>query len=196
MAVVSVQWTLATPQDWQSIDVTATGPGATRWKNLPKKNLPVGGELIDLSPGWVFALSVDGLVFQGFDHYAVDFTGSGSNRILRVFGWMTDVDDFTDPQALGYRWGEVWTVGAHRPDPRFGGRENTYQTKTVYAENTADMARFFPQETSGGTVTLRPWAEFPTPAADITRHGIWVPDLLFAQHHAVRTRPDWKVWVA
>jgi hypothetical protein len=191
---VRIQWSLAAPQDWQTIDVTPTGSGAQSWRNLAKKGEPTGSETIDGTPGWVNTVEVDGVLFQGFDHYAADFGGSGNNRFLRVYGWSDDTDDFADPQSLGYRWGERWEFRQHRSDPKFGGAENTWQVKTVFAADLDDMGRFFPQETSGGPVLLRPWSEWVMPPADLTRHGIWMPEPLLAEHVQVRSAVDWRGW--
>jgi hypothetical protein len=189
---VSVQWSTDPPSDWVELDLTLTGAGSRRWRNLPQRPVPKGGERIDAQPGWIFAAAIDGVTFQGFDHLAV-IPRPGH---LEVLAWVDDVEDFDDPQSLSYRWGEQWAIHKHRPDPRFGGRENTHQVKTVYAEDLEDMGRFFPQETTGGPVQLRPWSEFPMPPAEVVRHGVWVDDELFARHHAVRSQRDWKTWVA
>jgi hypothetical protein len=195
MPRVRVQWTTNPATDWIEFDVTPTGQGAQRWRNLARKALPQGGETIDSQPGWIFSVEVDGVLVYGFDKYAADFVGSGSSAALRVFGWVDDVGDFGDPQSAGYRWAEVWTFHQHRPDPRFGGQMNTWQTKTVYAEDLVDMARFFPQSTTGGEVQLRPWSEFPTPPDALTRFGIWVRDeALWQQHFQVRRPVTWRDW--
>jgi hypothetical protein len=195
MPLVSVQWATNPPQGWTDVDVSPTGPGAQRWRQLARKAAPTGGESIDGSPGWIFDLAVDGVHFAGHDSYAVDFVGTGANRALRVYAWTWDTEDFTDPQSLGYRWGEIYLFHPHRPDPRFGGKVNTHQVKTVYSEDLDDMARFFPQETSGGPVQLRPWSEFPTPPAELTRHGVWVRDEnLWRGHFNVRAPRDWRGW--
>jgi hypothetical protein len=195
MPRVRIQWATDPPRDWTVIDVTPTGAGAQAWRNLAKKAVPDGSETIDGQAGWVMSVEVDGVKFEGFDHYSADFVGSGNQRRLRVFAWVDDVDDFDDPQALGYRWGEVWVFHPHRADSRFGGAQNTHQVKTVYAENLEDMGRFFPQETSGGNVALRPWSEFPTPSDDaLVRHGVWVAEPLLREHVEVRGPVDWKDW--
>jgi hypothetical protein len=194
MARVRVQWATNPPQGWLEIDVTPTGSGAQRWRNLATKALPDGSEVIDGTAGWIMTVEVDGVLFQGFDHIAADFGGSGNDRFLRVYGWSDDTEDFADPQSLGYRFGEVWEFRQHRPDPKFGGAVNTWQVKTVFAEDLVDMGRFFPQETSGGPVQLRPWSEWVMPAAELTRHGVWMPDPLLAEHVQVRGPVDWRGW--
>jgi hypothetical protein len=194
MARVRVQWATNPPHDWVEVDVTPTGAGAQRWRSLAMKALPDGSETIDGSPGWLMCVEVDGVLFEGFDHVAADFGGSGSNRFLRVYAWNDDTGDFDDPQSLGYAWGEVWGFHQHRPDPRVGGQVNTWQVKTVYAEDLVDMGRFFPQSTTGGEVQLRPWSEFPTPSADLVRHGVWLDESLWAAHYPARRPVDWRDW--
>lgn len=193
---VRIQWATNPPADWLEIDVTPTGAGAQRWRNLAKKTEPPDNPTIDGQPGWLMCVEVDGVLFEGFDHVAVDFAGTGASRFLRVHAWVDDVADFADPQALGYRWGEVWGFHPHRSDPKFGGQVNTHQTKTVFAEDLEDMGRFFPQSTTGGDVPLRPWSEWVTPPAELTRHGVWVHDeALWRQHYTVRRTVDWRDWV-
>lgn len=184
---VGVQWSLAQPRDWTDIDLTVSGPGARRWRDLPKRPVPRGGETIDNQPGWIFAAVVDGVVFAGHDHLAfAPHPGGG----VEVWCWTDDLaDDETD-----YRFGEHWLIHPHRPDPAFGGQVNTHQVKTVYAEDLVDMARFFPQSTSGGPVELRPWSEWPAPDEALVRHGIWLDEALMRSHLVVARPRSWREW--
>lgn len=187
---VRVQYATSEPGDWVEFNINAL---SNRWRSQPRKPVPQG-EQIDMSPGWVVSVEVDGVLFEGFDHVAVEHSGLGNDEFVKVYAWTDDEDDFNDPQALGYRWGEVWEFRSHRPDPLHGGRLNTYQIKTVYADDLEDMGRFFPQTTTGGEVLLRPWAEFPMPDEAITRHGVWLPEDLWMRHAKIRHSVTWEDW--
>jgi hypothetical protein len=194
MSRVRIQWATNPPGNWTTIDVTPTGAGAQAWGNQAKKAKPAGGETIDDQPGWVMAVEVDGVLFEGFDHYAVS-PGSGQGRRVTVTGWNDDVGPPDDPETANYRWGQVWHFHQHRPDPRFRGQMNTHQIAAVYAEDTEHMAQFFPQSTSGGEVQLLPWSEFPFPPQPLVRHGVWVRDRsLHLEHLGSRDPVDWHDW--
>jgi hypothetical protein len=44
-------------------------------------------------------------------------------------------------------------------------------------------------------VGFRPWSEFTAPAANVTRHGIWLPDDLARAHTETRRIPDYRLWL-
>ena len=78
---IYVQWTLANPQDWSPVEVVKDPD----WRTLPKKNEPVGGEVIDDNPGWVYALNVQGVRFSSFDHYSVRFAPLENALLVTVW---------------------------------------------------------------------------------------------------------------
>jgi hypothetical protein len=186
---VGVQWSEKSPKDWMWLDITSSGAGSRRWRNLPKRPVPTGGEVLD-GPGWIFDLVVQGVHFAGHDHYAVEPTPQG----VKVTVWTDDLEDV----ETNYAWGQVWTFLPPAPDGRFAGRVNTVQYRTVFSEDLVDIRRFVPEglTTSGGPVELLPWSEFPVPPDVIVRHGIWLDDELFKAHAAARRPVDWKEWVA
>lgn len=178
---VLLQWTKANPEDWVEIDLRGSGPLRRAWENLPAKPLPVGGEVIDNTLGWLYNVNVQGVEFAGFDHY----TGRPIDTGVEITAWNDDPEDYPP----GQRFAHVWTFRALRPDPRYGGQLNTDQSLTVYDER--DPSPFVGQSTSGGPVIVRPWSEFVIPGTRII-HGIWVNDELAAAHRNVKSLRGWR----
>lgn len=189
-----MQWSLATPRDWVQFDLGASGASARAWRNLPKKAAPVGGEVIDEQPGWLYDLCIDGVMLGGYDHYsAAPVTVDGAAGV-DVTLWNDDPEDW----PAGTRHALVWRFLPPAPDPRFGGRLNTRQWLTYFIEPNAPQAdRVGEGETSGGPIAWRSWTEFVAPPANLTVHGVWLPSELEQQHLAAR-RPlvSWREWVA
>lgn len=170
---VLVQWTRATPDGWEEADPES-------WRFSPSKPEPRGGEFVDEAPGWVYELSVNGMLFGGFDHYAVEERADGA-AVVTV--WNDDPVDY----PVGLRLAQVWTLRTLAPDPLFGGAINVRHSRVVYHEAQA-LRHSAPVEKT----TFRPWREFVPPDAAVTRHGIWVTDVLSAIHDAVRAPVSWR----
>ena len=88
-----VQWTRSNPRDYERVD---------SWADLPKKPEPVGGEVIDDSPGWVYGLSFGVRYLRGFDHYRV----AGGDVLV----WNDDPEDF----PFGRRHAYVYLADGRR----------------------------------------------------------------------------------
>ena len=185
---VLLQWTKANPDEWLELDIRDTPQTRRTWERLAKKPEPVGGEVIDNNPGWVFDLNIQGVEFFGNDHYAAELVTSPEFGI-RVTVWNDDPDDFPP----GERFAMVWTFFEPAPDPRYGGLVNTRQTMVAYDER--NPSPFEGQSTTLGPVEVRPWSEFTPPATAITRHGVWVSDTLKSQHFAARSKRVWREWI-
>lgn len=183
-----VQWTKAAPEGWVSIDLT--DPRA--WRNLAKKAEPSGGEAVDNSPGWPFALCLQGIDFSGFDHYSA---GALNDAILgkgvRVIVWNDDPEQFTPLE----RYAMVWDLYEPAPDPSVAGGVNTRQKLTVYTDDPRLVTAYAVVTTTLGPVVVRPWSEFVKPREQDTKHGIQVSDQLAAAHTALRVRHGWREWV-
>jgi hypothetical protein len=176
---VGVQWSLAAPEDWQWVEVTAR---RNRWASLPKRPVPSRGAGVSSARGWVNGLLCQGIVMRGFDHYAVEpITDPAWGEGLRFTLWQ-DGPDF----ATGERWATVWELFDPAPDPAFGGAVNTRQRRTVYAEANAQHP----------DPDVRPWAEFVPPAEEHVRHGVWLSDEAFAAHHRAAPARGWREWIA
>lgn len=183
--IVYVQWSLKDPTDWVSIDLQPTGRFARAWQNLPKKPTPGANPSIDDTPGWIYAVNIQGVIIEGFDHYSAEPLASGG---LRAYGWTAPGDD-----AQTFGEAVVWRFEAPAPDARLGGGVNTLQYLDVYSDDLGWLAQWDNAQTTGGPVVQHPWSEFPTPPAQVTFDGVWVPNP--DQHEAVRARHGWPEWV-
>jgi hypothetical protein len=131
------------------------------------------------------ALCVQGLVFDGPDHYAIRNLPSGG---VKVFVWHDDLDDW----PVGHRWARVVTIPPLKPDPSWGGAINTAQMQIVYAE--PEIRPLFEAAYAGNRrVEVRPWSEFVPPQAK-HQHGVWVPDAQHDAHRAARAVRGWREW--
>lgn len=169
---VYLQWAQENPRDWVALDVTQS----RHVRNLPRKPVPSGTEPITDEPGWVNAINCQGIDFSGYDHVAIEPVGTS----LRITGWQDDAEDFGD-----VRWATSWLLSRPAPDPALGGQMNTVQQRTTWA--TPEARAWFPD--------ARPWTEFSPPPSNMTLHGVWLPDTLFAAHKARRTPHGWRDWI-
>lgn len=181
---VYIQWAMSSPEDYVAYELDRI----QNVRGLPKKALPIGGEVLDNLPGWLADMVVQGVSFAGWDHVSVAFPGGGA---LSVIGWNDDPVDFPEgPYA------HVWTFYSPAPDPRYGNAINTRQSLTVYTDVPEQVAHWTGQATTMGPVTIRPWSDFSVPASNVTLHGIWQADTSYEAHRAVRTAHGWREWVA
>lgn len=179
---VYVQWTLADPQDWQAFDGTPQQV-VRAWERLNKRGIPTAASVVDNSPGWIFALNIQGIVMIGHDHYALSVVSDPAwGTGLRVTMWQDDPVDFPP----GTRSALTWDLFDPGPDPLLGGVINTRQRLTVYAEPGAG----YPGSDA------RPWSEFQAPTGSAVAHGIWVSDGLLTRHLDVATLHGWREWIA
>jgi hypothetical protein len=188
---VLVQHSLATPRGWEELDLT---PGSRKWRDLPKRPLPRGGEVLGNQRGWVFDICIQGVCLRGSDHYALEPLDDGG---LRAYKWTDDLDD----DETTYAFGQVWTFYDGWVDRTLelpGGATIRHrgpdQRLTVYAEDVEAHAPFTPVECGGLPVELRPWSEFPIPDEALVRHGIWLPDELLHRHVAAQAPVSWEAW--
>lgn len=150
--LVLVQWTRALPQDWEEVE-------HTDWPRLP--NMPV------------HALNVQGVIFEGYDHYSVGAVVGGCT----VTVWNDDPEG--DPPMR-------WVFYHPAPDITLGGRVNTRQVLETFSP-AHPLAR---ETTSGGKVRVR--SRFVPPANP--RHGQWVSDDLHERHRSSRALRSWEEW--
>lgn len=170
---VLVQWTRQDPTDWEEMD-------SSQWDDLPSRPIPMSGELggQDDTPGWVYALNVQGVIFTGHDHYHVEDISGG----CRVTVWDDDPDEDRPVPWVGQRW----TFLDPAPDPRYGGAINTRQSIEYWHDVPVEGAG------SGGSHQTHAPIDFVPPVTG--RHGIWVPDSKKIEHNARRSSRGWREW--
>lgn len=173
---VYIQWTRADPRGWEPLDITKDAD----WRRLPSKAVPTGGEVIDDAPGWLWDLEVGGVHGLGsIDHTAVQVIPGGGLRVTR---WEDDPEDFGD-----WRRAEVWEFLPPAHDVRVG---RVQPRSRLMAEYRTD-GRF--REPSS---EHHAWSAFVPPPANMTRHGINVPDALATLHRERRGEPhSWQDWI-
>lgn len=179
--IVYIQWTTATPSDWQPYDLNRVQDV----RNLPRKAAPTATSTLDNQPGWVSGINLQGVVFEGFDHYAVEF-GTGL-LIVRVWN-----DDPRSGYVAGTRWGQVWTFAPPGPDPALGGLVNTRQTVTWYGEPLSEAV----VNSNDLGIVFQPWSAFTVPASNLTWHGFQVSDAQWTAAREARSQRGWREWVA
>jgi len=163
---ILVQWSKSSAEDWEELD-------SSEWGSTPRRGVPVGGETVDRKRGWIHALCIQGVVFEGWDHYAVL---PRDPSYVDVYVWNDDVQDWSEDSFRG----EVWGFRELCPDPHLGGAINTRQVRTCYAASPVE-----------GEV---PFDHFPKISRRATRHGIWLPDELAEESQGVRSLHGWREW--
>ncbi len=185
---IYIQWTTDPAQDWVEID-------SSQWEALRKKPVPVGGEIIDGTFGWITAVNVMGNVFEHHDNITViplPSTGP-ADPILKVVCWSDDPDDYPVGEFAAYEW-TFWDI---QPDIRaeYGGAMNTRsQVKAFCGSSKMKWWR----DTTNLNVqnwTFSPYSNFIKPAdPSIIRHGKWMDDVLMADHQLIRSKHGWREW--
>lgn len=173
---VYIQWTTLTASDWQPYELGKTAD----LRALPRKQAPTATSVLDDQPGWVSGINLQGVVFEGFDHYGVEF-GTG---LLIVKAWN---DDPRSGYDVGKRWGQAWTFAPPAPDASLGGVVNTVQTVTWYGEPGCEAA--------GTGPLLQSWASFTPSPSNQTWHGIQVSGALWTSTRGARSQRGWREWV-
>ena len=155
---VYVQWTLKTAKGWEKVRVVD-------WDKSPYRPIPVPGEwgAKDDIKGWVFALKVGSLVFQGYDHYSLHSVSDGSF-------W---VSVWNDEEKDARRTDKAAKVCEFESSP-------SLFSCTLYLENlNQPVCR---------QAECRPWREFSSPPTRYLRHGVWVSQALYSRHMEARGR--------
>lgn len=173
---VLIQWSALNPTDWEEID-------SSEWSLLPKGPIPGPIDIINSNEKkWIHGINVQGVVFSGHDHYAIEDIVDG----VKITVWDDDpVDWLNDYHAA------EWTL----LEPAFDvnvGQVNTRQSFVAYAE---DLARRNAYAEIDICISSNNWNKFREPAAENVKHGIWVPDALNDQHLTVVNSRGWREWV-
>jgi hypothetical protein len=155
---IRVQWATNPARGWEVYD-------HTEWPDLPTKPAPVGGEVLDDQPGWIFDLNVQGVFFRGSDHYAVYPSGP----TLVVATWNDDPEDREEAEFYANVW-TFWAVKkAKAPSP-----PATHQ----------EVSRLYGND----------YKQWRLPNKVVSRHGIWLPDSLM-DDMLVHPPAPWMDWI-
>lgn len=172
---ILVQWATSVPGDWTEID-------SRDWAKQAFRPVPsqASGLQPDARTGWVHAINVQGVVFQG-DHYHVDDLGDGS---IKVTCWSDDPEDWAPSEV----WAREVVFEPLQADASFGGAYNTRQTWTWYVNDP---------DAKVGLVGARgravPWSWFQPPTRHVA-HGVWAPEDLHGALMAARSLRGWREW--
>ena len=163
---VLYQPTQDTPGDWLECD-------SSDWVSVVSESFSL------------HALCVQGVIFEGPDHYSIRDVSPG---VTEVIVWHDDPTDW--PQ--GMRWARKVTFRHLAPDLAMGGAINTHQTQIIYAE-AGLMPIFRAAHMGDPKVKLRLWAQLDKTLLPALS-GIWVADELHETHQAVRSIQGWREW--
>ncbi len=163
---VLYQPTEATPADWLEVD-------SADWASLG--SFPLN------------ALCVQGVVFEGPDHYSVEHVSAG---VVRVAVWHDDPTDW----PVGQRWARVWTFRdlTASADPRLGGAITPTHSQIVYAEAGIGV-QIAAHYQNNPTITLQDWADFD-PRRVAPLDGLWLSDASYKAHQTARATHGWREW--
>jgi hypothetical protein len=171
-----VQWAQSNVPDWSLLSVS-------NWASQPTKLDPIGDTsaitgigdlLLDNQKGWIFSLNVQGVIFNYYDHYAI----TGDETSITVTAWRDDPLLF----PVGHRQADVAVINSLKFDAKVG-QDNTDQVFTFYREGS---------EYDSNNPLQRPYSEFVTPDASITKPGIYLSDSKFNEFINAETLKGWK----
>jgi hypothetical protein len=180
---IFTQWALSNPRDWDLVDTSV-------WTSLPTKNDPVGDvslaglaigdTLLNNVKGYIFALNVQGVTFNWYDHYAVENT----SEAITVTAWRDDPILFPE----GQRQVDVGIFKPLKFDPKVS-QDNTDQSFIFYREGRQydNLNGNLP-----ANITLKQYSEFVAPAPSVTKPGIYVSDSKWDQHINAETLKGWR----
>jgi hypothetical protein len=159
----------------------------------PTEDVPGDWKEIQAS-GWAglsrfacHALCIQGCVFDGADHYAVETVSPG---VIRVVVWHDDPGDW----PAGQRWAREWVFRHLKAsaDPAFGGAIRPEHKQTIYCEDgIGKVLRMAYGRTPG--VMFRPWRDFD-PRRVNPMPGQWVTDKSHEAHRAKQSVKGWRTW--
>jgi hypothetical protein len=130
------------------------------------------------------AMCVQGVVFEGCDHYSAELVG----RELKVYEWNDDPVQW----PAGTRTAREVTFHDLAPDAAMGGAINTSQSQVIYAEGET-LTKLGSLHAGSKTTILKPWTDFD-PRRVNPKDGVMVTDELHEAHRAARTVHSWREW--
>ena len=183
---ICYQFTTDRPGDYLEVD-------SSSWEDIAKRDVvdsPYDGDArhgarIDGGGGWIYALHVMGMIYKGFDHYAIQHLSGGRCKLI---AWKDDPRSW-DAGDFWAREQTFWPLG---PDHRLGGGINSKSTSRVFA--APNMLEHWGSRGPIERLTLHPWSDFVPPPENVTRHGIYVSDALANEHVAAYRPRGWRSW--
>lgn len=190
---ICIQWARYDPQDWEVVP-------ASLWQSTPNRGIPTRQGGFDNAPGWIQSICVQGIEFENYDHYAVQYTDDA----LIVTQWSDDFRDFPIDEFVAM----VWTIRHLAPDskypldinkPELGGRYNTRQSVEYFVGSTVRDKFLDNGRLPELTIAVNDWSDFVPPPSHLIRHGVWLPgdankNSLYMKHKKVRHGLRWENW--
>jgi len=176
---IFIQWTTDPVRDWVEMD-------SKDWPSIAKKPAPIGGEIIYRTPGWIYTINCQGVIFAG-DHYCVRDLRDGSTEIT---AWTDDIDD--RPEDEFYSMAALFIPPGYDGDPRVK-QTNTRQQFNIYANKT--IANLMAEGVCSNRQLFGLFSDFIPPKDSLIRHGINVPDQLSDEHKRIRAVHGWREWI-
>lgn len=168
-----IQWARSNPLGWEEMD-------SADWAMLPDKRASANRS-VNADAGWVNALNVQGMVFEGYDRVAIVDNGDGSIDV-----WCVN-DDAAAGWDAATRYMRHVQIRPLRVDDSLGGAINTDMNQTIYSDDPV----FAPSENT----VVRPWgAASGVPADSLFRHGVMLANGLYAAHTAAQELRSWREW--
>jgi len=181
---ILAQWAKRTPGDWEEID-------SADWFAKAKKPLPpsagtrIPASALDNAAGWINALNVQGVIYTGYDHYAVSDLPDGA---IKVTAWKDDPAYYTAADLFAIE--TIFRPLA--PDPEMGDAINTNQSTVVYTG--AKSREWFDAVGPLNKTEIKDYADFVKPSAGKIRHGIYIEDAHFEAHRSSLSKKSWRDW--
>ncbi len=175
MPKINVQWSKLDPDDRKEMD-------SDDWGDTPSKPVPTGDEELDNDEGWPCVVDCQGIKSAG-DHIAVENLEDDGVKIIT---WNDDDDDYPE----GDKYAIEWTMLPLAPNPDKGDAIDTRQSRVIYAQT--NVYDYYDAMMPIENTTLKTWADFILPDAEITRHGIWMSDELFNDHKDKQSHKGWR----
>ena len=179
-----VQWALSNPKDWDLVGTNVWASQQTKANpvgDVSVEGIATGDSQLNAQKGWIFAINVQGVTYDWYDHYAVQSTPD----TITVSAWRDDPILFPD----GQKQADVGIFRNLKFDPK-AGQDNTDQSFVIYAQ--PDRYQYWVDRGVPSNTTLKTWAEFVLPATADTKHGIYLSDAKWEEHVNARTQKGWR----
>jgi hypothetical protein len=165
------------PGNWLSVP-------SELWTSIPESLIPTKALGADSDDIYINAINIQGVVFVGYDHYAIRHIDK--NHIYLIC-WDDDLEDHT-----GDRKAVEWDFYSPCYDIKCKCI-NTKQSWIGFYESIERRQKLV-QANIDILEYIGRWEEFIPPDENITRHGIWMTDEQYEAHKQVLTIVGWRKW--